>query len=219
MKWMAAVVLVLAACGGGRLDAPFPRAGASVYDRIIARQVPEGRLPDCGLPAVLLLDAPIRRPVQVPQVSLPIPRTWEFMGYQVDTGDRVLFLNGLYGAVWYWPGGNGIGFRRGVLWIDHRMAGTLLSPLVFQLSARRGYLDFAPGPYRMAELRECGDWAGENPVRVLLFDLVADDTSPERFYGLSAFWRSPAGSYVSLLGIGGHREARNEFLAMIRQSR
>lgn len=220
MKPILAGILLLAACGG-RLDAPFPRPGSSPHDRAIARQAAGGALPECRIPSVDLGETKAIRPVLGPAVVVPIARSWEFVAIMRPESGRARFLDGRFRPFWEWPGGKGIGLLIGSAptWVDHRTLGPGLSPMLLQLASSSGYIGFTPGDYRMAAIRECGDWAGERPVRVLLFELEgAEDGS--RFYGVSAFWRALGGSgWVSLLGLGGHPEARNQFLTLIRQSR
>lgn len=214
-------LVLLTACGGGQLDAPFPRPVNSRFGRVIAQQLPRERLVQCDLPSVPLGEGREVRPIDMPSIVIRIASSWQYADARRPTTENRRYLDGTWGPVWEWPGGKGIGLSpyAPTIWFDYRTIGADLSPMVVQLGRTLGYRGVAPGDFRMANLRECGDWAGDYPVRVLLFELVGPDPD-DRLYGVSAYWKTlTQPGAASLVGVGGHREAWNEFLTMIRLSR
>ena len=216
-RWITIGLLISPiGCAGNRIDAPYPQVSRSRHGLAIERQVGRGPLSECPIRSLAVGGRRQLAPIQVQaKVTLLIAPEYQFVQPLALYNTR--WLDGHHGWAWEWRKGLGLGALGS--WYDTRLEGGKMAEYLFQLGPSAGYIPFAPGDsWRVGAMEECGTWAENRPIRVLLFTVIGPEGAEYR--GVSAYWRSlNQNAWVSFLGLGSSVTAQAEFLTILRTSR
>ena len=226
-RWWIMIGVIVAAlgCRVNRIDAPYPQAARNPHGRAIDRLVGKGPLSECPVRSLASgarreLAAPVVREEFEParsqrRVALQVDPEYEFVHPIARFETR--WLGGHRGRAWEWR--PGLGLLALNSWQVTRQEDGHTADFLFQVASSAAYIPFAPGDrWRVGDVQECGTWADERPIRVLLFSLTGPDEA--RYHGVSAYWRGrQENDWVSFLGLGSSATAQAEFLTMLRTSR
>lgn len=213
---------LIAGCGGTRIDAPYPEARHTRHARAIQREVGKTALTECPIASIsqdrvravtpLLDDSRVVNPTII---TLQIAPEYEFV--RPLALDRMRWLDGRHDLAWQWKEGLGLGPRGS--FYDTRFERDTVEHYLFQLAPGNSYIPFALGTtWRVGAMMECGTWAEDRPIRVLLFTLTGP--AGAQYHGVSAYWRGLNHSnWVTFLGVGSSTSAQAEFLTILRTSR
>jgi hypothetical protein len=148
-------------------------------------------------------------------ITLQIAPEYEFV--QPLALDRMRWLDGRHELAWQWK--EGLGLTPHGSFYDTRFERGTKEHYLFQLARGGYYIPFALGTtWRVGAMMECGTWAEDRPIRVLLFTLTGP--AGAQYHGVSAYWRGLNHSnWVSFLGVGSSTSAQAEFLTILRTSR
>jgi hypothetical protein len=214
---------LIAGCGGTRIDAPYPQAGNARHARAIQREVGKTALTECPIASIgqdrVRAVTPIlggeSEVVNKTIITLQIAPEYEFV--QPLALDRMRWLDGRHELAWQWK--EGLGLTPHGSFYDTRFERGTKEHYLFQLARGGYYIPFALGTtWRVGAMMECGTWAEDRPIRVLLFTLTGP--AGAQYHGVSAYWRGlNQSNWVSFLGVGSSTSAQAEFLTILRTSR
>jgi hypothetical protein len=218
---------LIAGCGGTRIDAPYPQAVNSRHGLAIRREVGKTALTECPIASISQDTVRAVTPILSLEgddgylgrgrtiITLQIAPEYRFL--RPLALDRMRWLDGRHDYAWQWK--EALGLRPHGSWYATRFERGTTEHYLFQLARGGGYIPFAIGTaWRMSASMECGTWAEDRPIRVLLFTLAGPEEA--QYHGVSAYWRGlTQGNEVSFLGVGSSASAQAEFLTILRTSR